>query len=199
MPPSLFCDSKALKTRLKRKHNSFKEVTGLGRHGKMVAALTDEVVIKYAEPDHLPSVIEINRLELPENYPPSFFMDLLERFPNYFLVAILAKTGEVVGYVMCRIETGFPSEGGFTIVRKGHVVSLAVKKQFHGKGIGKTLMASVLSEMIRNSIDESFLEVRVNNEKAIRLYKALGYRVVREIPSYYLDGTSGLLMVKKLR
>ncbi|MBO3840964.1 MAG: GNAT family N-acetyltransferase [Candidatus Brockarchaeota archaeon] len=171
----------------------------LGKNGKMVTALTDEVVIKHAEPENLPSVIEINRLELPENYPPSFFMDLLERFPNYFLVAVLAKTGEVVGYVMCRIETGFPSEGGFTIVRKGHVVSLAVKKQFHGKGIGKTLMASVLDEMVRNSIDESFLEVRVNNEKAIRLYKALGYRVVREIPHYYLDGTSGLLMVKKLR
>ncbi|MEM2058077.1 MAG: N-acetyltransferase [Thermoproteota archaeon] len=188
-----------MKPRLKRKHNGFKEAGVLARHGKMVAALTDEVVIKHAEPEHLPSIIEINRLELPENYPPSFFMDLLERFPNYFLVAVLAKTGEVIGYVMCRIETGFPSEGGFNIVRKGHVVSLAVKKQFHGKGIGKTLMTSVLDEMIRNSIDESFLEVRVNNEKAIRLYKALGYRIVREIPHYYLDGTSGLLMVKKLR
>ncbi|NHV98231.1 MAG: GNAT family N-acetyltransferase [Thaumarchaeota archaeon] len=190
---------KALKTCLKRKHNGFKDAAVLREHGKMVAALTDEVVIKYAEPEHIPSVIEINRLELPENYPPSFFMDLLERFPNYFLVAVLTKTGEVIGYVMCRIETGFPSEGGFNIVRKGHVVSLAVKRQFHGRGIGKTLMNTVLNEMVRNSIDESFLEVRVNNEKAIRLYKSLGYHVVREIPHYYLDGTSGLLMVKKLR
>ncbi|MEM2930257.1 MAG: N-acetyltransferase [Thermoproteota archaeon] len=165
----------------------------------MVSTLADEVVIKYAEPEHLPSIVEINRLELPENYPPSFFMDLLERFPNYFLVALVAKTGEVAGYVMCRIETGFPSEGGFNIVRKGHVVSLAVKKQFHGRGIGSMLMTSVLKEMVRNSIDESFLEVRVSNEKAIRLYKKLGYQVIREIPHYYLDGTSGLLMVKKLR
>ncbi len=164
----------------------------------MVSPLTDEVVIKYAEHEHLPSIIEINRLELPENYPPSFFMDLLEKFPNYFLVAIIGRTGEVAGYVMCRVETGFPSEGEFNIVRKGHVVSLAVKKQFHRRGIGSMLMTSVLDEMIRNSIDESFLEVRVSNEKAIRLYKKLGYQVVREVPHYYLDGTSGLLMVKKL-
>lgn len=165
----------------------------------MIGCLADDVIIRHAEPEHLPSVIEINRMELPENYPPSFFMDLLERFPDYFFVAVLAKTGEVVGYVMCRIESGFPSEGGFNIVRKGHVVSLAVKKDFRGRGIGKALMVSVLNEMIKKSIDESFLEVRVNNERAIRLYKGLGYHVVREIPHYYLDGTSGLLMVKKLR
>lgn len=165
----------------------------------MITPLTGEVVIKYAEPENLPSIIEINRSELPENYPPSFFMDLLERFPNYFLVAMLAQTGEVVGYVMCRIEMGFPSEGGFSVVRKGHIVSLAVKKQFHGRGVGAILMESVLNEMIRNSIDESFLEVRISNENAIRLYKKLGYEIVREIPHYYLDGTSGLLMVKKLR
>lgn len=165
----------------------------------MFASMTDEVIIKHAEPDNLPSVIEINRSELPENYPPSFFMDLLERFPNYFLVAILAKTNEVIGYVICRIETGFPSEGGFSIIRKGHIVSLAVKKPFHGRGIGTMLMKSVLEEMIRNSIDESYLEVRINNENAIRLYKKLGYKIVRELPHYYLDGTTGLLMVKKLR
>lgn len=165
----------------------------------MITVLTDEVVIKYAEPDNIPSVIEINRSELPENYPPSFFMDLLERFPNYFLVAVLAKSNEVVGYVMCRIEIGFPSEGGFSVVKKGHVVSLAVRKPFHNRGIGTLLMKSVLEEMIRNSIDESYLEVRINNEKAIRLYKKLGYKVVKELPHYYLDGTTGLLMVKKLR
>jgi ribosomal-protein-alanine N-acetyltransferase len=165
----------------------------------MFTPMADEVIIKHAEPDNLPSIIEINRSELPENYPPSFFMDLLERFPNYFLVAVLAKTNEVIGYVICRIEAGFPSEGGFSIIRKGHVVSLAVKKLFHGRGIGTMLMKSVLEEMARNSIDESYLEVRINNENAIRLYKKLGYRIVRELPHYYLDGTTGLLMVKKLR
>ncbi|MEM1557642.1 MAG: N-acetyltransferase [Thermoproteota archaeon] len=165
----------------------------------MVAAMTDKVIIKQAKPDDLQSIIEINRSELPENYPPSFFMDLLERFPNYFLIAVLAQTNEIVGYVICRIETGFPSEGGFSIVKKGHIVSLAVKKSFHKRGIGTMLMKSVLEEMIRNSIDESYLEVRINNENAIRLYKKLGYEVVRELPHYYLDGTTGLLMVKKLR
>ncbi|MGQ9596423.1 MAG: GNAT family N-acetyltransferase [Thermoproteota archaeon] len=164
----------------------------------MIVSLTSEVILKNAGLDDLPGIIEINRSELPENYPPSFFMDLLERFPNYFIVAVLAQTREVVGYVMCRIESGFPSEGGFSIVRKGHIVSLAVKKQFHGRGIGTMLMKAVLDEMIHNSIDESFLEVRISNERAIELYRNLGYTVVREIPHYYMDGTTGLLMVKKL-
>ncbi|MGQ9478853.1 MAG: ribosomal protein S18-alanine N-acetyltransferase [Thermoproteota archaeon] len=165
----------------------------------MILALTGNVIIRQTEPDHIPGVIEINRSELPENYPPTFFMDLLERFPNYFLVAVVPQTGEVVGYVMCRIEIGFPSEGGLTIVKKGHIVSLAVKRHYQGRGIGTTLMKTVLNEMSHNNIDESFLEVRVSNEKAIRLYKKLGYVVVREIPHYYMDGSNGLLMVKRLR
>ncbi len=44
------------------------------------------------KPDDLQSVMQINRLCLPENYTDYFFIDLYQRFPETFIVA--EKTGK---------------------------------------------------------------------------------------------------------
>ena len=87
----------------------------------------------------------INRTCLPENYTSFFFLDLYRRFPLTFLVA--EEDGEVVGYVMCRIETGLPNFGLFGLIKKGHVVSIAVMPEHRGKGIGYTLMREAMKNM----------------------------------------------------
>jgi len=68
-------------------------------------------------PDDLDRVMHINMVCLPENYATYFFMDLYERFPETFIVA--EENGEIVGYVMCRIETGLPDFGLLGIAKRG--------------------------------------------------------------------------------
>ncbi len=55
--------------------------------------------------EDLERVMAINRMCLPENYTSSFFLDLYNSHPETLLVAEYG--GDVVGYVMCRIESGF--------------------------------------------------------------------------------------------
>ena len=75
-------------------------------------------------PDDLQSVMQINRVCLPENYTDFFFVDLHQRFPETFIVA--EDDGKVSGYIMCRIEVGLSNYGFGGLIRKGHVVSIAV-------------------------------------------------------------------------
>jgi len=152
--------------------------------------------LRLFEPRDLSQVMYINRVCLPENYTEYFFMDLHQRFPDTFIVA--EENGEIVGYVMCRIESGPPDWGLFGIAKKGHVISIAVLPEHQHKGIGKALMQKALQSMRNHKARECYLEVRVSNTPAVKLYKKLGFKITRTIRGYYADGEDAYVMTKKL-
>ncbi len=157
-----------------------------------------DVVIRNATLSDLPSIIMINREALPENYPEWFFREHLERWGKAFYVAEV--DGRVIGYIMSRIEEGTALlRNIFALIRKGHVVSVAVLKEYRRLGIGTMLMLRAMEAMkdIYNC-SEVYLEVRVSNIPAINLYQKLGFKIVRRIPRYYMDGEDAYLMAKEL-
>jgi ribosomal-protein-alanine N-acetyltransferase len=111
--------------------------------------------------DDLQSVMYINRFCLPENYMDFFFMDLHQRCPETFIVA--EQDGKIVGYIMCRIEVGLASLGLGGLIRKGHVVSIAVLPQGRRKGVAQALLAEAMKGMRHYSAKLCYLEVRVTN------------------------------------
>jgi ribosomal-protein-alanine N-acetyltransferase len=147
-------------------------------------------------PEDLQSVMQINRVCLPENYSDFFFMDLHQRFPEVFIVA--EEDGKIAGYIMCRIEVGLSNFGFGGLIRKGHVVSIAVLPQYRRKGVARALIAKALEGMQFYKAKQCFLEVRVTNDAATSLYKKLGFDVTRTINGYYSDGEDAYVMTKKL-
>jgi ribosomal-protein-alanine N-acetyltransferase len=147
-------------------------------------------------PDDLQSVMQINRLCLPENYMDFFFMDLHKRFPETFIVA--EENGKIVGYIMCRIEVGFASLGLGGLIRKGHVVSIAVLPQGRRKGVAHALMTRAIEGMRHYKAKLCYLEVRVTNDPGVSLYKKLGFEVTRTLHGYYSDGEDAYVMTKQL-
>jgi ribosomal-protein-alanine N-acetyltransferase len=147
-------------------------------------------------PSDLEGVIRINRECLPENYTTFFFIDLYKRYPKTFIVAEV--NGEIVGYIMCRIETGIPSFKMLGITKKGHVISIAVVPRHQHKGIGYGLIREAMHAMSTYKAKECYLEVRESNIPAIGLYKRLGFKVARIIKNYYADGENALVMARKL-
>ena len=148
------------------------------------------------EPDDLQNVMQINRVCLPENYTDMFFMDLHERFPDTFIVA--EEDHELVGYIMCRIEVGLSNFGLGGLIRKGHVVSLAVTPQARRKGVASGLLKTAMTAMWGYKAKQIYLEVRVTNEAGVNLYKMVGLEVTRTVPGYYSDGEDAYVMSKKL-
>jgi len=147
-------------------------------------------------PEDLDRVMHINRVCLPENYATYFFMDLYERFPETFIVA--EENEEIVGYVMCRIETGLPDFGLLGIAKRGHVISIAVLPEHRRKGIGTALMKEAMAGMRVYRAKECYLEVRVTNTPGVNLYEKLGFDASKVVHGYYADGEDAYIMSLKL-
>jgi len=147
--------------------------------------------VRYEE---LPIVKSINEMTLPENYPLYFYENLFHNFRDSFLVAKV--DGEIVGYIMCRVEREFRFDIPFRFRRVGHIVSIAVKPNYRRLGIGSSLIKKAM-DALKNvyGCEYVYLEVRVSNIVAIKFYEKLGFRISREVSGYYRDGESAYIMV----
>lgn len=152
-------------------------------------------IIREFRPEDLEAVVNINRICLPENYPPSFFLEHHYENPKIFLVA--EYDGKIVGYNMCRLEYGISNING-KLARKGHIISIAVMFEYRRKGIGSKLIEEGLKRLKECGATEVYLEVRITNYPAIALYRKMGFRAIRIIEGYYRDGESAYLMVREL-
>jgi [ribosomal protein S18]-alanine N-acetyltransferase len=149
-------------------------------------------LIRCCEAKDLPTVVDINMLTLPEHYSDYFFESILRELPESFIVAELYD--KVVGYIMCKIEFGFSNFRKLGFVKKGHVVSVAVLNEHRNQGLGKALMLEGINGVIVRKTDEIYLEVRISNESAVRMYERLGFQIKSRLRAYYRDGEDAYLM-----
>jgi [SSU ribosomal protein S18P]-alanine acetyltransferase (EC 2.3.1.128) len=162
--------------------------------------LAHNVEIRTARFEDLEQIIEINRRSLPENYSYDYFVYHLRDFGDLFLVASIKENDKekIVGYVMNRIEIGL-SNFGFSLTKKGHVISIAVLEEYRRLGIGFSLMKHTIERFKKYNISEVYLEVRVTNYPAINLYKKLNFEIVKVTPNYYSDGEDAYIMSLRLK
>lgn len=155
-------------------------------------------IIRNARESDLLQVMHINRTCLPENYSYGFFLRLLSDYPATFLVGEIE--GRVVGYVMCRIERTMSRIEKLRVRKAGHIISVAILPEHRRRGLALSMMIRVL-EALKNTYNcsETYLEVRVSNEEAAKLYEKLGYLIVSRERSYYIDGEAAYIMARSLR
>ena len=178
--------------------------------------------VRKARPEEIYIVMDINQRTLPENYWYGFYKFLLDNWGEAFLVAETSE-GDIIGYAMSRVERtrdpvilGLKSEleNDKSVLSKvidairsqlaeerpvGHLVSIAVLPEYRRKGVGSALLAKTIEVMDRvYNVDAIYLEVRVSNAPAIRLYEKFGFKKVRVWRGYYRDGEDAYIMVKRL-
>ncbi len=82
---------------------------------------------------------------------------------------------------------------GKTLLRQKHRASMgiALKQRFTGVGIGTAMMEKIIALATEMGYEQLELEVVANNERAIHLYKKMGFEIYGTFPSTmkYLDGT----------
>jgi ribosomal-protein-alanine N-acetyltransferase len=102
---------------------------------------------------------------------------------RYYLVA--EDDGGLVGYA------GLLTPGG----GQADVLTLAVAEARWGQGLGAALLDALLEEAGRRGCGEVFLEVRVDNHRAQRLYQRRGFVEIGIRRGYYQpSGTDALVM-----
>ena len=126
----------------------------------------------------LADVEAVSRIEaatFPRPWSESAFRQELERnVAARYLVALRGE--EIVGYA-----------GAWVILDESHITNIAVAEPWRGKGIGKELTGRLLWYLSNLGASYATLEVRVSNERAISLYRSLGFISVGKRKKYYED------------
>ena len=93
---------------------------------------------------------------------------------------------------------------GMSMLRNKHRVSMgiALQQKYSGNGIGTKMVETLLAVAKEKGIEQMELEVVTTNERAIHLYKKMGFEVFGTLPNNmkYIDGSYANVywMMKKL-
>jgi ribosomal-protein-alanine N-acetyltransferase len=74
------------------------------------------------------------------------------------------------------------------------IQNVATAPEYRRQGVALCLLEHVMSRSRRDSLESVWLEVRVSNVPAIRLYQQLGFQSVTVRRAYYSDGEDALVM-----
>ena len=69
--------------------------------------------------------------------------------------------------------------------KHGRILTLDILPEARRSGLGTKLMAACEERLRSMGCGEVYLETAVDNEPALRLYRKLGYQILRTLPEYY--------------
>jgi ribosomal-protein-alanine acetyltransferase len=110
---------------------------------------------------------------------------------DYNTVALIAKiNGEVQGFIIVQAE--IENDALY-----GHIITINVSSNCRRKGIATKLLTETELILKQRGINEIRLEVREDNNSAIKLYQKVGFQKMGRLETYY-GKKHGLYFEKKL-
>ncbi len=98
---------------------------------------------------------------------------------DFNTIALIAKsTNDIAGFVIAQIEVEENTE-------YGHIVTINVAPSFRRKGVATKLLQEIVSFLKQRSITQIRLEVREDNNPALKLYNKLDYKIQGKLDRYY--------------
>lgn len=102
-------------------------------------------------------------------------------------VSVAVLDSQIVGYASFRY-----------VGREGDVNTVAVAESHQGRGIGTALMDWLESQAAFRNVREIFLEVRSDNEAALKMYASRGYERIDIRRNYYGNAIDANIMRKRV-
>lgn len=154
----------------------------------MTEAMTDpgaSVSIRPMELADIPAVLVVDRSSFPTPWSAKAFQGELKAnvYAHYF---VAERDGEVVGYA-----------GVWTVLDEAHVTNIAVHPDHRRLGIGRLLLATLVTRAIEQGCDSIMLEVRKSNHTAQKLYRDFGFEPRGIRRGYYTDNNEDAIIMWK--
>lgn len=142
--------------------------------------ITDTLKSQYID-----GIDAINQLSFSDPWSRKLVEQELDNPDCYYAVGV--EDNRVVGYA------------GMTVIAgEANITNVATHPEHRRKGIGKTLLESLIDICIENNFFLITLEVRKSNTAAIGLYNSLGFVTEGERKNYYSDnGENALIMTRR--
>lgn len=128
-------------------------------------------VIRTLRLDDIPVISEIEKQAF--EFPWSRKV-IEECYRANYVSWVLEVEGNIIGYAWLQCK-----------VTEAELLNIAVIPRYQGHGYGKMLLEHVLADLYQKNITMLFLEVRVGNLAAIKLYEKFGFHQIGVRPNYY--------------
>jgi ribosomal-protein-alanine N-acetyltransferase len=115
----------------------------------------------------------------------SFYAEITQNKYAYYIVARFKESTMIIGY------------GGIWIVLdEAHITTLAVHPCHRRAGTGTIILNNLLEKAFLKGAGKIFLEVRVSNQNARKLYEKFNFKVVALRKNYYFDEDALVMMLE---
>ena len=132
------------------------------------------------------SVIKLASETLTENYNPSLFNYFLETFPEGFLIA--EEYHKIIGFIV-----------GVPLTSKiAKILMLSISEKNRRQKIGTQLLKQFIKEIKLQNIKKIELEVKTDNDQAIKFYQKYGFKIKNKINKFYQNGEDAYIMTKTI-
>lgn len=139
------------------------------------------MIIREFAPIDIKRVFEIENMSFEDSYGINMFKQLNDMGIGFF---VAEENGYVIGYVIFWIK----------FERIGHIISIAVDKNYRRCGAGTKLLSKAISILSMFDIDKITLEVNENNTGAVEFYKKFNFQIDRIVPKYYNNNDGAIVM-----
>lgn len=138
----------------------------------MSAVVSQDIpVLRPLRNEDLKQVIQVENVAYEQPWTPGIFRDCL-RVGYYCVVVELGDS--IVGHGIMSLGVG-----------ECHLLNLCIHPDYQKNGLGTTLINYLLDVARWKKARIAFLEVRVSNEKAYKLYRKLGFEEIGVRNNYY--------------
>lgn len=135
---------------------------------------------------HIPELMNLEKIIFPCPWSEDmFYNEIGSEFSNFYVLT--DEENKIVGYF-----------GLWIIADEGHINNFAVIPEFRGCGIGKMMMEKIFEIGAKHKVSLYYLEVRISNEPAIRLYKKFGFFEAGIRKNYYSQPVEDALLMTKV-
>ena len=142
------------------------------------------ILIRAPKPDDAGRLFEIERACFPDPWPAHSFVELCDGSRSDCWVAEV--DGDVVGYW-----------GGRRIDEEAELANFAVAPERQGQGIGRELLRDFIETVGGLQRTTVYLEVRVSNSAARKLYADEGFEEVGRRKAYYAKPVEDAIVMRR--
>lgn len=121
---------------------------------------------------YLDEAASIHRQCLPMPWSKQLFEETIQDCGHIGLMALV--DGVFIGFVLGRITQD-----------EAEILTLAVSKNWQGKGIGSKLLRLLIEKLEKKDVRSMLLEVKASNDIALRMYRSFGFERIGQRANYY--------------
>ena len=140
-----------------------------------------EINIVNVQEHYIDDIFAIESKEIIVPWSKDALLSLIRQQNIIFRVMLLDD--EVIGYYSFQ-----------KVFDEGYINNIAIKREYQSKGYGTKLFEDLIERAHKFEVNALTLEVEVDNEKALKLYKKFGFQEEGRRKNFYLNKKDAIIM-----